>query len=94
MVAHDILQSEKRVTFVYEKETKIVGYLILHSEKSFQDDNGSAEFEMCIHPNYRKKGTATKLLEHALSYAKEETNLKCIKLGLSKDNIKIKKLQQ
>lgn len=82
----DIEQSEKRITFVARNNGQIIGYLSLHSDKSFQDDSNSADFEMCVHPDHQNQRKGTALVESAIQYAEEKTKLNRLTALVLKDN--------
>lgn len=92
MNLEDIIHCEDSVTFVSKNNELILGYLRLHSDRSFQDCKNSAEFEMCVHPDHRNQNEATYLFEHTHQYVINKTNLYRIELKLSKDSTKAKKL--
>lgn len=91
----DILESKNRVTFVSKNQTQIIGYLIVHSDKPFQDSHNNAELEaLGVHPDHRGQKVATELLKYVYEYGRDKTNLSQLKLRVSKDNPKAKKLFQ
>ena len=89
----DILESKNRITFVSKNKTQIIGYLIVHSNSPFNDSDNDAEVEVLgVHPDHRGQKEATKLLKYAYQYTGDKTNLNHLKLRVSKDNPKAKKL--
>ena len=92
LVLEDIVQNEKRITLVARNNEKIIGYLSLHSDKSFQDDSNNADFEMVVHPDHQKQGNGKNLLEFAILYAEKKTKLNRLIAKVLKDNDASKRL--
>ena len=71
----DIEQSEQNIVFIAKKCGEIVGFITLHCSEPFIKTDNPAEFEIVIHPDYRKRGLGKKLLYRVIEYARKETKL-------------------
>lgn len=82
-----ILPSEKQIVFVTVLNEIIIGFFSLHGKNIFENE-GSAEFEVVIHPDYRdrKKHYGEKLLKYAIEYASHSTKITELVAKILKDN--------
>ena len=72
---NDIKKTDNHIIFLDRNNNQIIGYLSLHSGRSFQSDI-EAEFEVFVHPQYRRKGIGTRLINDSLQYSKDCSKLK------------------
>lgn len=87
----DFEDSEKKVIFVRRHGKQITAFLSFHCRKSFQkEDVGS--FEVFAHPDLKGKGNGSALIEFVEQYAKENTKLNRIEIGVLHNNPRAKKL--
>ena len=76
--------SQEYPLFVSTENSSITGYCSLKQFKEKDAYKHSVELSVYIHPNHRKKGLAKLLMNHAISYAKEQnhqTIISCITSG-------------
>jgi RimJ/RimL family protein N-acetyltransferase len=90
----EICERENNIYFVFINENKIISYISLHSDKSFKDNDCSAEFEIIVHPDYRNKDVGKKFLREIILYIKQDTNIKELKAKIKNDNEQSKSLCQ
>lgn len=89
----DLMPSSRRETFVSTDNNKIIAYLSLHSETSFQSDN-DADIDIFVLPDHQHHGTGLALVEYAFRYANLNTKLKRLTAGVSDDNLRAPIIKQ
>jgi GNAT superfamily N-acetyltransferase len=89
----DIMPSSKRETFVATDNNKIIAYLSLHSDISFQSDN-DADLDVFVLPDSQRHGIGSDLIEYAFQYASSNTMLNRLTAGVSDDNPRATSVKQ
>lgn len=59
-------------------EDKVIGYASLSPYREKEAYKTTVELSVYVHPDHRKKGVATKLLEYLVEYAKKEPTIHTI----------------
>ncbi len=79
-------KSELFIQFVAEKDEKIIGIIGVIFMPGFRDHKKLIGYlqRLVVHPDYRKKGVGSMLLEHAINYCRK----KCYKIILHSKNEK------
>jgi GNAT superfamily N-acetyltransferase len=90
----NIKRSKNRVTFISKTNGQIIGYLILHSDCSFQDDNSAEVEQMGVHPAHKRQGNGISLLLHSYQFLIEKTKANHLTSRVSKGNLKAKNLHE
>ena len=88
----DVEQSERNIIFIAKDSCRIVGFIALHCHESFIKTDNAAEFEIVIHPDYRKQGLGKKLLDRAIEYASNKTKLNQLNAKIPANNDASKRL--
>ncbi len=89
---NDIIETDRSITFVAKKDHQVIAFLALHSNKPFSSESNVAEFEVVVDPNNRKSEMGKKLLNHAIQYARYQTNLNALIAKIKNGNIPSEKL--
>ena len=65
---------------------RLVGFIQIDSEYHPKNKHLANLYSLYVHPNYRKKGIATKLINHTIKLAKSQESLEQIHLRANSDN--------
>ncbi|MBM7634874.1 GNAT family N-acetyltransferase [Geomicrobium sediminis] len=79
------IMNEREVIFVAVENESLVGYIWCHSPKPVRLQH-TASFEMMISKENRGKGYGESLIQHLLSWAKENPFIEKISLGVLSSN--------
>lgn len=80
----EIENNTSRATFIAKLDSRVVGYLTVHSFKNFEDDD--AIFEVFILPQYQKRGVGTALIQHTEEHVMQHMKIKRLLLGVLGNN--------
>jgi len=88
----DVEQNERNIIFIAKDSCRIVGFITLHCDESFIKTDNTAQFEIVIHPGYRKRGLGKNLLDRAIEYASNKTILNQLVARIAANNDASKRL--
>ncbi len=83
-VCKELFQKEKRIFWLIEHQTQIIGSVVLHQ---IDIDKNYAEIGYKLKPEFHKKGIMTEAIESVLAFGIHQMKLKTIEAFTHKNNL-------